>query len=50
MDVVGQVWEGGWREGVMHGEGRHSAAEEGEFEGDWVDGEFQGKGRATFKG
>ncbi|CAM9174703.1 unnamed protein product [Hapterophycus canaliculatus] len=34
----------------MHGEGRHSSAEWGEYEGDWVNGECQGKGRISFKG
>lgn len=50
VDVVGQTWEGRWQEGEMHGEGRHSAAEVGEFEGDWVAGEWHGKGRLKLRG
>lgn len=50
VDVVGQAWSGRWRNGKLDGEGRHSAAEGGEFEGDWVRGERQGKGKLELKG
>jgi hypothetical protein len=47
-DASGQVWEGTWRNGCLHGScGRYSSAELGSYTGDWCNGDRRGKGESV---
>jgi hypothetical protein len=47
-DASGQVWEGTWRNGCLHGSAcRYSSAELGSYTGDWCNGDRRGKGETV---
>jgi hypothetical protein len=47
-DAGGQVWEGTWRNGCLHGSNcRYSSAELGSYTGDWCNGDRRGKGETV---
>ena len=40
--VSGDVYEGGWHDGLFHGEGKYTSADGAVYEGEYVAGERKG--------
>ena len=50
QDIHGHTYEGEWKDGKRHGQGKFTYASGDTYEGEWKDGKSHGQGKLTYPG
>ena len=48
QNIYGRIYEGEWKDGKTHGQGKETHADGETYEGEWKDGVPHGQGKLTF--